>query len=120
VTQDNEIVLVGPDGEKYTRMIVRRPYLRFSYWVSDAHAHGLFPSFVLVQAQARYLKGVANGVAFDETIAEGFPLSAPISSLGPPTWTTKGPTWPERSVLYRLNDPLHIGKLPSFPFIHAF
>jgi len=83
VTLDNEIVLVGPDGEKYTRMI----------------------------AQARYLKGVANGVPFDETIAEGFPVNAPISSLGPPKWTTKGPTWPEQSVLYRLNgdyNPLHI------------
>jgi len=83
VTTDNEIVLVGPDGEKYTRMI----------------------------AQARYLKGVANGAPFDKTIAEGFAPGAPISSLGRPTWTAKGPTWPEQSVLYRLNgdyNPLHI------------
>jgi hypothetical protein len=27
VTTDNEIVLVGPDGEKYTRMIVRNPFV---------------------------------------------------------------------------------------------
>jgi peroxisomal enoyl-CoA hydratase 2 len=38
-------------------------------------------------------------------------LGAPISSLGRPQWTTKGPTLPEQSVLYRLNgdyNPLHI------------
>ncbi|KAF8323996.1 hypothetical protein DL93DRAFT_2049329 [Clavulina sp. PMI_390] len=83
VTFDNEIVLEGPDGKQYARMI----------------------------AQAKYLGAKANGKVFDETKSIGFPPMAPISSLGKPSWTCVGPTWPEQSVLYRLNgdyNPLHI------------
>ncbi|KAF8323997.1 hypothetical protein DL93DRAFT_2176253, partial [Clavulina sp. PMI_390] len=51
-----------------------------------------------------------DGKKYARMIAR-FPPSAPIASLGKPSWTCVGPTWPEQSVLYRLNgdyNPLHI------------
>lgn len=83
VTLDNELTIIGPDKKPYSRLI----------------------------AQAKYLGAKANGVPYDNTMSAGFPAGLPINTLGRPTWTAKGPTWPTQSVLYRLNgdyNPLHI------------
>lgn len=57
---------------------------------------------------------VANGTPFDKVTSEPTSLPKPIASLGRPTWIATAPTWPEQSVVYRLNrdyNYLHISEL---------